>query len=124
MRFATLALFLVTVGCSLGLLVAAGCSSSVSTNADDYVGEYVFKPSNARPGDFADFLILKKDRTAVEYRFSKETGEIVTSQKAWYLSYTTAQNVVIGKFSHPIERSGSTIMLKINDVGQYYEKVR
>lgn len=101
------------------------CSSAGSTNLSDYVGEYVFKPSNAAPGKFASFVILRRDQTAVEIRFSPQTGNISTTQEKWYLSHTTGENVVIGEFSHPIERSGSTVKLGINDdLGQYYEKVR
>ncbi len=108
----------------LGLLSAAGCSSA-STNPNDYVGEYVFKPSNASPGDFASFVILKKDQTAVEIRFFRDTGQVQTTQTKWYLSHTTGENVVIGNFSHPVEGSRSEIKLSINDdLGQYYEKVR
>lgn len=107
------------------MLPATGCSSAASTNLNDYVGEYIFKPSNAAPGDFASFVILKKDQTAVEIRFFKETGEVQTTQKKWYLSHTTGENVVIGNFSHPVEGSRSAIKLGINDdLGQYYEKVR
>jgi hypothetical protein len=107
------------------MLSATGCSSAPSTNPNDYVGEYVFKPSNASPGDLASFVILKKDQTAVEIHFSKDTGQVQTTQTKWYLSHTTGENVVIGDFSHPVEGSRSAIKLGINDdLGQYYEKVR
>ncbi len=110
---------------ALIMLLQTACGSAASTNTGDYVGEYVFKPANATPGKFANFVILKKDQTAVEIRFSPQTGEITTTQEKWYLSHTTGENVVIGRFSHPIERSGSTVKLGINDdLGQYYEKVR
>jgi hypothetical protein len=105
--------------------LATGCRPAASTNPNDYVGEYVFKPSNTLPGDSASFVILKKDQTAVEIRFSKDTGEVQTTQKRWYLSRTTGENVVIGSFSHPVEGSRSIIKLRINgDLGQYYEKIR
>lgn len=106
-------------------LLLTACGSAASTNVSDYVGEYVFKPGNASPGKFANFLILKKDQTAVEIRFSPQTGDVRTTEEKWYLSHTTSENVVIGKFSYPIERSMSTVKLGINDdLGQYYEKVR
>lgn len=109
----------------VAMLSASGCSSSVSTNPNDYEGEYVFKPNNASPGDFASFVILKKDQTAVEVHFSKATGQVQTTQTRWYLSHTTGENVVIGNFSHPVEGSKSAIKIGINeDLGQYYEKVR
>jgi hypothetical protein len=70
-------------------------------------------------------VILNKDQTAVEIRFFKDTGQVQTTQKKWYLSHTTGENVVIGSFSHPVEGSRSIIKLGINDdLGQYYEKVR
>lgn len=107
------------------LSVASGCGSTVSTNPRDYVGEYVFRPSYSDPGQFASFVVLKNDQSAIEVRFSEETGEVQTKQKKWYLDHTTGENVVLGDFSAPIERSGSTIRLVINgDLGQYYEKVR
>ena len=85
----------------------------------------MFRPNNSTPGDFASFVILKDDQTAVEIRFSKATGQISTTNKNWYLSHTTGDNVVIEDFSYPIERSRLTIKLGINDdLGQYYEKVR
>ena len=108
----------------LAVLSATGCSSTVSTNPNDYVGEYIFKPSNAAPGDFASFVILKKDQTTVEIRFSKDTGQVQTTQGKWYLARGTAEEVVIDKRAYPIHRSDSTIRLTINEVGQYYEKVR
>ena len=110
---------------AIAALSITSCGSVASTNLDDYVGEYIFRPSNAPPGKFASFVILKKDQTAVEIRFSRETGQISTIQDKWYLSRTTGENVVIGKFSYPIERSGTTVKLGINDdLGQYYQKVR
>lgn len=106
-------------------LLTIGCGREASTNPGDYVGEYIFKPNNTDPGDFASFVILKRDQTALEIRFSPRTGNISTAQEKWYLSHTTGENVVIGKFSHSVELSGSTIRLGINDdLGKYYEKVR
>jgi hypothetical protein len=102
-----------------------GCSAAVSTNPNDYVGEYIFQPSNTSPGKVANFVVLKQDHTAVEIRFSKDTGQVQTTQTKWYLSRTTGENVVIGNFSYPVEGSRSAIKLGINDdLDQYYEKVR
>ena len=72
---------------------AIGCDSAAdtvpngyaSTNPGDYIGEYIFRPSSNTPQDFASFVILKKDQTAVEIRFFKNTGQIQTTQKRWYL---------------------------------------
>src|SRR6185312_1429515 len=106
-------------------LLTIGCGREASTNPSDYVGEYIFRPSNTDPGNFASFVILKKDQTALEIRFSPPTGKISTTQDKWYLSHTTGENVVIGTFSHSVELSGSTIRLGINDdLGKYYEKIR
>jgi hypothetical protein len=114
------------IACLLALAPwISGCRSTASTNPNDYVGEYIFVPTYADPGDFASFVILKSDHTAVELRFSKATGQVQMTQEKWDLSYTVEENVGIGDFSHPIERSGSTIKLGINeDLGQYYQKVR
>jgi hypothetical protein len=106
-------------------LVPLGCRSAASTNPDDYVGEYVFRPSNASPGNFASFVILKNNQVAVEIRFSKSTGEVETTQKKWYLTRTTAEHVVIDDFSHPVEGMPPNIKLVVDgDLDQYYEKVR
>ncbi len=97
----------------------------MSTNPDDYVGEYVFKPSTAVPGGVANYVILKKDHSALEIRFATDTGEVHTTQKEWHLAHTTGENLVMGDFSHPIEGTGSAVKLVINgDLDQYYEKVR
>jgi hypothetical protein len=106
--------------------VAVGCSSRASKDPNDYVGEYLLSPSSVVPGEFASFVILKKDLTAMEITFSKETGQITSQQMNWYLEQGTGQeDVVIGKRGYPIELSRSKIMLTINgDLGEYYEKVR
>ncbi|MEO8727027.1 MAG: hypothetical protein ABI383_13005 [Acidobacteriaceae bacterium] len=118
MRKLWLAIFLFAV------FSVTGCISAVSTNPNDYIGEYVFKPNNAAPGDFASFIILKQDHTALEIRFSKDTGQIQTTPGRWYLDRGTDEEVVIDKRAYPIHSSDSTIRLTINEVGQYYEKVR
>jgi hypothetical protein len=110
--------------CFLAMLCALGCSSTISTNPSDYVGEYVFEPVNAPPGDFASFMILKKDQTALEIRFAKETGQVKISEGRWYLDRGTSEDIVIDKRAYPIHRSHSTIRLTVNEVGQYYEKFR
>jgi len=113
------------VSFALLMLLPTGCRSVASTNANDYVGEYVFRPSNASPGNFSSFVILKDDHVAVEIRFSKATGEVETTQKKWYLSRTTSEHLVIGDFSHPVEGQPPDIKLIADgDLGQYYEKVR
>jgi hypothetical protein len=103
----------------------AGCSPAVSTNPDDYVGEYVFMPANSNPEESASFVILKRDHTAVEVRFYPATGEVSTTKNKWDLYRTTSENVGIGEREYPIKLSGSQIKLLINDdLGQYYQKVR
>jgi hypothetical protein len=106
-------------------LFLTGCSSAPSTNRNDYVGEYVLIPADADPGDFANFVVLRRDRMAVEVRFDKVTGEVSTTKTKWYLLHGYNDDVVIGKRGYPIELSGSLIKLNIDgDLGQYYQKVR
>jgi hypothetical protein len=117
--------YLLQICVFVSIFAVIGCNSTASTNSDDYVGEYVFKPSNSAPGDFASFLVLKKDHTAVEIGFSKETGQVTTKETKWDLSNRNGEYVGIGNFSHPVEGSKSRIKLGINDdLGQYHEKVR
>lgn len=114
------------LGPALFIILLSGCSSAVSANPEDYVGEYVFTPYGAAPGQFADFIILKRDGIAVEIRFSKASGQISTNQESWRLypgSYE--EDLVIAKRGYPIERSGTSIKLVINDdLGEYYTKIR
>jgi hypothetical protein len=108
------------LACLLILIPWITSCKKASTNPNDYVGEYIFVPTYADPGNFASFVALKSDHTAVELRFSKATGQVQMTQEKCDLSYTVEENVGIGDFSHPIERSGSTIKLGINeDLGQY-----
>ena len=87
-------------------------------------------PSNAIPvSPFGEklpsFVILKRDQTAVEIRYSKETGRVQLTQKKWYLFPNAGQeDLVIGRYARPVEVSGSVVKLINDDVGQYYEKVR
>lgn len=102
-----------------------GCSVAVSANPSDYVGEYVFTPDMEVPLDFAAFVILNKDQTATEIRYSRVSGRIATSTESWHLDHGTDEEVVIGPRAYPIERSSSTVRLIVNgDLGQHYEKVR
>lgn len=110
------AIFSIT-GCDSGASVLA------STNPADYVGEYVLTPSDGKHVQFADFLILKTDQTAVGVRLSPETEQVLTTKTKWSLSHTDVENVVIGDFSYPIERLGSRTKLNISD-DVHYEKIR
>jgi hypothetical protein len=106
-------------------LTLMGCSVLASTNPDDYVGEYVFTPGMDVPHDFAAFLILNKDHTATEIRYSSVSGQTSTTTEGWHLDHGTDEEAVIGTRAYPIERTKSTIRLIINgDLGQRYEKVR
>ena len=67
-------------------LFLAGCSPTPSTNPNDYVGEYVFIPADADPGEVANFVVLRRDHTAIEVRFNMATGEISSTKKKWYLA--------------------------------------
>lgn len=109
-----------------------GCGSPVSKNPSDYVGEYVYNPINhpvdTFPEPFASFVILKQNHTAVWLRFVKSTGQVLITEKKWGLLYvpeTNEEHVLIGGLGLAIERSRSTIRLRISDdVDEYYEKVR
>jgi hypothetical protein len=102
-----------------------GCSSDARSNAADYVGEYVFRPTIPVPAEFADFIVLKENQEAIEIRFDQRTGEVTTKKARWFLSRTTSLNVTIGDFSCPVEGSRKSIRLGLNDdLGQYYEKIR
>jgi hypothetical protein len=111
---------------ALLVFLAMGCSSAVSTNTADYVGEYVSRPFNSNISPFADFLILKADSKAVEIRVSRNSGQVTTTEATWSLDRKgTDVALAIGDFSHPIEGRGAKIKLHNNyDLGMYYEKVR
>jgi hypothetical protein len=113
-------------------MLLTGCGSPVSKNPSDYVGEYVYNPINhpvdTFPEPFASFVILKRNHTAVWLRFVKSTGQVLITERKWRLLYVPGANeedVLIGSLGLAIERSGSTIRLRISDdVDEYYEKVR
>lgn len=65
-------------------------------------------------------------RLMLSIRFSKTDGQVVFVQQCWHLEPGGHQgNLVIAKRGYPIERSGTTIKLGINDdLDEYYEKVR
>ena len=108
------------------LFVTTACTSPPSKNADDYVGEYVFYPHGQNPGESADIVILKKNQQVVEMRFSKESGEVKTTDKTWRLRETSDGPVLsIGNLAHPIQLIRDEIRLGIGtDFATYYEKVR
>ena len=107
-------------------LAAIGCGTAPSTNPDDYIGGYTFTPRDANREQFADFVILNRDGKALEIRLSKTDGQVFFTQQSWHLEPGWHQeDVVIAKRGYPIERSGTTIKLGINDdLDEYYEKVR
>ena len=113
-------------GVLFGAIALVACASTPSKNADDYVGEYVFYPHGQSPGEFADILILKKNSAAVEMRFSKESGEVKTTDKTWRLRETSDGPVLsIGNLGHPVQLIRDEIRLGISaEAGTYYEKVR
>jgi hypothetical protein len=101
----------------------AGCDSHVSTNPNDYAGEYIFNPSDLALGEFASFVILRQDLSALEVRYSKTTKAITTTQESWYLSRGTGEELRL-ESEYQIDKSGSSISLNINYVSQYYKKIR
>ena len=56
------------------VVYSGGCSSTLSKNPDEYVGECVFKPYNSDTDGFADLVLLKRDLKAIEVRFHKKIG--------------------------------------------------
>jgi len=56
------------------VVYSAGCSSTLSKNPDEYVGEHVFKPYNSDTEGFADSVNLKRDLKLIEVRFEKNQG--------------------------------------------------
>lgn len=99
--------------------------SSRQHEPGDYVGEYVFSPPNSDPGEFASFIMLRRDHSTVEVHFYPATGEVSTTKNKWAVYRTTGENISIGKREYPIRPSESHIKRLINDdLGQYYEKVR
>ncbi|MFI5127216.1 MAG: hypothetical protein ACHQJX_10360 [Candidatus Acidiferrales bacterium] len=105
---------------------AIGCGAAPSTNPDDYVGGYAFTPHDANRGQFADFVILGRSGKALEIRLSKTNEQVLFTDQSWHLEPGWHQeDIVIAKRGYPIERSGTTIKLGINDdLDEYYEKVR
>lgn len=113
-----------TVLSCVGVLGVCACSSPVSTDPKDYVGEYLLRPANA-DSSLASFIILEQNGTAFEVRFSKSSGRIDTTREPWGISQTTSENLDVGNAGHPIEVSGNGVRLIVNeDLGEYYEKVR
>jgi hypothetical protein len=110
------------------LLCLVGCSAALSTNANDYVGEYLLQPAHSVPEGFPYLVVLRKDHIAVNVSYSRDSGRVLIVQKKWYLEHGTDEEMVIGDPSasrvYPIDQSDSTIKLIINERGQYYEKVR
>jgi hypothetical protein len=107
------------------MIVLAGCSSAVSTNPADYVGDYIFTPHMEVPQEFADALILNKDFSAIEVKYSAVSKQIVTKSVSWHLDRGTNEEVVMDGRAYPIEKHYSSIRLVVNgDLGQQYEKVR
>src|SRR5438445_11647899 len=75
------------------VLLVSSCGPAVSTNAEDYVGEYAFLPRGSPPGNFASLVILRRDQTAMEIRFSRQTGEVSPIRVTWHVSHTTGHTV-------------------------------
>jgi hypothetical protein len=108
----------------VSMLALTGCSITPSTNSVDYVGEYVLIPSDGSQVDYADLLILNTDQSTMGIRYSRATGQVLKTKGHWHLDTTKGEHIVIGDASYPVELSGSTIHLAINDdLHVFYEKV-
>ena len=115
-----------------------GCDSTSSTDWNDYVGEYILTQNVATEESRADFLILKKDKTAVEFRYYKNIDQVLIKEKQWELLPRDMNIRIMGRnfpyidvylsiggYSHPVEGSPPSIRITINDdLGLYYIKVR
>lgn len=109
----------------LSTLLLESCDPPVGSNPNDYVGEYVLTPHDTTVSGFADFVVLKRDHTAMLLRFDRDSDKVITSEGRWDLTRAEYDYLSIGKFSYSIERSNAHIWLGINtDLGQRYEKVR
>jgi hypothetical protein len=106
-------------------LLALGCSDGrTEANSSAYVGEYVFKPM-VDPGQSANYLILRADGTAVEFRYDKSTGNLSRHETTWHLDPTSDNPMVIGRSGFPVEHTSRQIRLRIDtDVDEYYLRVR
>jgi hypothetical protein len=104
----------------------SGCGGPVSGTSSDYSGEYVFTPHEDPPPQFADFVVLRSDGTAVEIRYARSSGQVSTTEKRWkFVDNQAGRKVAIGDFAHPIEGTGTNIRLFINyDLNEFYQKVR
>jgi hypothetical protein len=82
-------------------------------------------PNYMPTGEYASFVILKKDHTAVEVHFSRESDQVLTVQTTWYLDRGA---VVIGNRTYGVEDKGGGVRLFIDGYhdgeARYYEKRR
>ena len=116
----------VAVGALVLSLAAVSACSRPSTNAADYVGEYIFTPGQEPPAEFADVVMLQLDGVAVEIRRSDSKSAPSMTETHWKVQDIPPEpQIVIGDFACTVNTSGRTIRLGINDdLNQYYEKVR
>lgn len=112
---------------------ALSACSRASTNASDYVGEYVFTPGQTAGddcpsgADCADFVILRADGAAIEIKRSDSKPGVSVAETMWKVQNTIPgqPQIAIGDFACSVEISGRTIRLGIDgDLNEYYEKVR
>ena len=110
----------------VALLMLTDCAGRENSPSNDYAGEYVFTPHEQPPAEFADFVVLRPDGTAVEIRYSRGSGQVSTTEKLWSVrDGKVDRTLVIGDFGHPIEGTGSKVRLVINsDLNEFYQKVR
>lgn len=123
----------VAVGALVLSLTALSACSRPSTNAADYVGEYIFTPGQEAGADCpsgadcADVVILRADGVALEIRRSSTPPGISTTEKPWKVDLVLPDHpaIDIGDFSAPVEVLGKRVRLGLNDdLNEYYEKVR
>ena len=89
---------------------------------EDYVGEYVFIPGHQELRGRASYMIFKKEGTAIEIRFVRETGEVSTTAGRGSLNRTgVGEMLILDGYEQSIQQTGHGIRLVINsDFGMYY----
>jgi hypothetical protein len=106
--------------------LALACGQPPSTDPIAYTGEYIFTPHQKPPPGASDFLVLRSDGTAIEVRYSPDSGQLSTIQTQWAISEKgPTLGVNIGDFRHSVKGAGSDIRLYINDdLNEFYQKIR
>lgn len=86
---------------------------------------YALRVHYAKPGEFAELLILRPDHVAVQLRYSRANGSLTPTQEAWHFYSLGQDEIQVGTRGFPIEQMHPYIKLGIDDdLDEYYEKVQ